>query len=71
MGRKESNQTNKNCQHKSILILTHKKIRNMNKYFRVYNDSTILNMVLEFPVTLVWSETHIFTYILIIYSCKN
>ena len=34
----------------------------MNESFRVYNDSIILNRVLEFPVTLVWTETPIFTY---------
>ena len=47
-----------------ISILTHKKFRNMNESFRVYNDSAILNGALEFPVTLVWTETRIFTYVL-------
>ena len=36
----------------------------MNEYLRVYNDSAVLNRVLEFPVTLVWTETHILTYVL-------
>ena len=30
----------------------------------VYNDSAILKGVLEFPATVVWTETPIFTYIL-------
>ena len=45
-----------------ISILTHEKITNMNEHF--YNDLAILNRVLEFPVTLVWTETRIFTYVL-------
>ena len=40
------------------------KIKNMNKSFRVYNDSAILNKMSEFPVTLVWTETRISTYFL-------
>ena len=31
----------------------------MNENFRVYNDSAILNRVIEFPETLVWTEMHI------------
>ena len=56
--------TSTDRQHESISILTHKKIRNMNQSFKVYNDSAILNSVLEFPVTHVWTETLIFTYVL-------
>ena len=43
------------------MILTHKKVKYMNESFRDYND---LNRVLEFPVTLVWTEMCIFTYVL-------
>ena len=49
------------CQHEYISILTHKMIKNMNEYFKVYKDSAILERALEFPVTLVWTEAHIFT----------
>ena len=34
----------------------------MNESFRFCNNSAILIRVLEFPVTLVWTETHIFMY---------
>ena len=47
--------------------LTHKKIKDKNKSFRVYNDSAIWNIESEFPVTLVWTETCIFTYVLIVH----
>ena len=47
-----------------ILIPTHKKIENMNDSLRVYKDYAILNRALEFPINLVWTETHIFTYVL-------
>ena len=36
----------------------------MNESFIVYNDSAILNRLLEFPATLVQTETCIITYIL-------
>ena len=52
------------CQCKFISILTHKKIKNMNESFIVYNDSAILNRLSEFPATLVQTESRIFTYIL-------
>ena len=52
-------------------ILTHKKIKNMNESFRVYNDSAILNRVLEFPVTLFWTETRILGIFWISISGKN
>ena len=31
----------------------------MNEFFRVYNDSAILNRALEFPVTVVWIQVRI------------
>ena len=43
----------------------------MKESFRNYNDSAILNRVLEFPVTLVVTETHVFMYVLESISCKN
>ena len=36
-----------------ISILTHKKIENMNKSFKVYNHPATLNTMLEFTVTFV------------------
>ena len=36
----------------------------MNESFRVYSDSAILNTLLDIPITLVWTETQIFAYIL-------
>ena len=42
----------------------------MNESFRVYNDSAIWNSLLEFPVTLAWTETHNFTCILKVTNCK-
>ena len=41
------------CQREYILILIHQNIKNINKSFRVYKVSAILNRALEFPVTLV------------------
>ena len=37
----------------------------------VYKDSTILNRVLEFPVTLAWTERHILRTFWTAISCKN
>ena len=51
------------CQSKLILILTRKKESKNERILRVDNDSAILNRVLEFPVTLVWTETHNFSYV--------
>ena len=39
----------------------------MNESFRVYNHSPILNRALEFPVTVVWTETHILSMTYAIY----
>ena len=36
----------------------------MNESFIVYNDSAIFNRLVEFPATLVQTETRNFTYIL-------
>ena len=52
------------CQCEFISNLTDKKVKNMNESFIVYNDSVILNRLSEFHATLVWTETHILTYIL-------
>ena len=35
----------------------------MNESFIVYNDSTILNRLSEFPAALVYTKMRIFTYI--------
>ena len=58
------------CQHESILILTHKKIENMNDSFRFYTDSAILNRALEFPAKLFWTEMRILRTFLTPNSCK-
>ena len=42
----------------------------MNEFFRVYNDSVILNRVLEFPITLAWTETGILRILSTPISCK-
>ena len=43
----------------------------MTLHLRVYNDSAILKGVLEFPATVVWTETPNFTYVLNVHVCKN
>ena len=45
------------CQPKFVSILTHRMIKNKNNSFK---DSAILNKTLEFPVNLIWTETHIY-----------
>ena len=54
--------TNHECdtRHESLAAQMHFGL-NMNKSFTAYtsNHSTILNSALEFPVTLVWTETRI------------
>ena len=48
-------------QREFILIITHKKVENMNVYFGVYDEFAILNRTLAFPVSRVWTEMRIFT----------
>ena len=43
----------------------------MTLYLRVSNDSAILKGVLEFPATVVWTETPNSTYVLNVHGCKN
>ena len=43
----------------------------MNASFRVYNDSAILNSLLEFPATFVWTETRILRTFGTSSSCKT
>ena len=43
----------------------------MKEFFIVYNDSAILNRLLEFPATLIWTEMHIFMYFWTSNSCRN